>query len=171
MFWLLHVSVWSDIHRTPGCGNTEILCLSLGKLSEKKTCLDKILLVLFLFKHSILANTVAGSWVSRWTFLKSIASWSVTEESVHNWNKSNLVYGLFVWLCKTLDIILIKLMQVPRNKWSLPKWRPFICVVSEWQDVLRYNISCVEKILISIKFILIKFGNGFVHQKLNQSCV
>jgi hypothetical protein len=36
---------------------------------------------------------------------------------------------------------------------------------------LRYNMSCVEKILISIKFILINFGNGFVHQKLNQSCV
>ena len=30
-----------------------------------------------------------------------------------------------------------------------------ICVVSEWQDALRYNMGCVEKILISIKFILI----------------
>jgi hypothetical protein len=50
------------------------------------------------------------------------------------------------------------------HKWSLPKWKPFICAVSEWQDVLRCNISCVEKILILIKFILINFGNGFVDQ-------
>ena len=46
-----------------------------------------------------------------------------------------------------------------------------VCVVGEWQDVLRWNISFVEKILISIKFILINFGNDFVHQKLNPSCV
>jgi len=65
-------------------------------------------------------------------------------------------------------MVLIKLTQVPLHKWSLPKWRPFMCVVSEWQDVLRYNISCVVKILISIKLILINFANGFVHQKLNQ---
>jgi hypothetical protein len=62
-------------------------------------------------------------------------------------------------------------MQAPLHKWSLPKSWPFICVVSEWQDVLRYNITCVEKILISIKFILINFGNGFVHHKLNKTCV
>ena len=130
-----------------------------------------VLLVPFLLKHSILANTVAGSWVWGWTFHKStgIASWSVTEESVHNWNQSNL--WSIVQLHKTSDIVLIKLTQVPLHKWSLPKWRPFICVVSEWQDVLRYNISCVEKILILIKFILINFGNGFVHQNFNQSCV
>ena len=30
--------------------------------------------------------------------------------------------------------------------------------------MLSDRISCVEKLLISTKFILIKFGNGFVHQ-------
>ena len=49
---------------------------------KKVTLPDKILLVRFLFKHLILANTVAGSWVSVWTFLKSIASWS------YQWQKS-----------------------------------------------------------------------------------
>jgi hypothetical protein len=29
---------------------------------------------------------------------------------------------------------------------------------------LKLNIGCVEKLLISIKFILINFGNGFVHK-------
>ena len=36
---------------------------------------------------------------------------------------------------------------------------------------MRYNISCVEKILKSIKLIFINFSNGFVYQKLNQSNV
>jgi hypothetical protein len=133
-----------------GCGNMEMLCLSMGKLSEKSYLPDKILLVLFLFKHSILANTVAGSWVRGRTFLKStgIASWSVTEESVHNWNQSNL--WSIVQLHKTSDIVLIKLTQVPLHKWSLPKWRPFMCAVSEWQDAFRYNISWVEKVNFGI---------------------
>ena len=81
----------------------------------------------------------------------------------------------FIWsitlLRKTSDIVLIQLTQIPLHKLSLPKYRPLICVVSEWQDVFRYIISCVEKILISIKFILINFGNAIVHQKLNQSSV
>jgi hypothetical protein len=68
-----------------------------------------------LFKHLILANTVAGSWVSGWTFLKSIAFWSVTEQSVHNWNKLNLFYGL-----------LYDLYFQNRSKWQhsmILKWR------------------------------------------------
>jgi hypothetical protein len=66
-------------------------------------------------------------------------------------------------------IVLIKLMQISLNKLSLPKRRPFICLVYHWQDVLRYKISCLGKILIQIKFILINFGYCFVHQQLKQS--
>jgi hypothetical protein len=57
--------------------SVEILKCACPRASylQKVTCPDKILFVLF------------------WTFIKNIPSWSVTEESVHNWNKLNLLYG------------------------------------------------------------------------------
>jgi len=44
-----------------GCGNTEMLCLSPGKLSEKSYLSGQNPTCAVLFKHLILANTVAGS--------------------------------------------------------------------------------------------------------------
>ena len=128
-----------------------MFCLSLAKLSEKNS-------LYVLFKHSIFANTVVDSWVFGCTFLKSIASWSgrgVYTAIWHYWIKL-ASYILLHIIAENFRIFLgIKLTQVPMHKWSLPKWRSFICIVSECQDVFRYN----------------NFGNGFVHQILNQSCV
>ena len=60
-----------------GCGNTEILCLSPASYLKNVTSANlsrQNPTCPVLFKHLILANTVASSWVSGWTFLKSIAS-------------------------------------------------------------------------------------------------
>ena len=65
---------------------------------KKVTCPDKILLVLFLYKHLILINTVA---------------------------KLNLFILSITSLHKIWNIVLIKLTQTSLPKWSLPKWRPF----------------------------------------------
>ena len=42
-------------------GNMEMFCLSRTSYLKKVTCPYKILLVLFHFKHSILANMLSGS--------------------------------------------------------------------------------------------------------------
>jgi hypothetical protein len=69
-----------------GCGNTVMLCFSSGKLSEKSylsgrnpTC--PVFSTFDTWKHS--CECQCG------LFIKILASWSVTELSVHNRNKSN----------------------------------------------------------------------------------
>jgi hypothetical protein len=157
------------IQQKHGCRGVEIRkCCACPRASylKKVTCPDKILLVLFFLYIRYLQAQLLVDECQDGLYLKVLP---LDQRSLYTIEIIELVLWSIVWLRKTSDIVLIKLMQVPLHKWSLPKWRPLICVVSEWQGVLRYNISCVEKILISIKFILINFG--FVHKKWNQSCV
>ena len=59
-----------------GCGKTEMLCLSPASYQKNVTSSNLSRpnpTCPILFKHLILANTVAGSRVSGWTFLKSLA--------------------------------------------------------------------------------------------------
>ena len=72
-----------------GCGNMAMLCLSPGKLSEKSylsvrnpTC--PVFSTFDTWKHSCECQCEL--------FIQSIASWSVTELSVHNRNKSNWLH-------------------------------------------------------------------------------
>ena len=68
-----------------GCGNTEIW-------KKLLVCTKSYLSCLFLNIRYLQTQLLVQ--IVRVDFSYSIAYWSVAEESVHNWNKSNLLYGL-----------------------------------------------------------------------------
>ena len=123
----LKYSAISDSETGVWCGNTEILCLSIGKLSEKSylsrqnpTC-PVYFYTFDTCKHScwFMSNSV--------DFFLKVMSLDQWQEYVHN---RSCFMVFIIWMHKTSDIVLIKLTQVLLHKWSLPKWTIYMC--SQW---------------------------------------